>query len=71
VGALYVTLYGCARFFTEYFRTPDFEKTFFGITLSSGQLYSLPMIVAGLLMLAWAYRHNKPATPASAPSATR
>ncbi len=56
VGAMFTFLYGCARFFTENFRTPDFERTFFGITLSAGQIYSVPMIVGGLMMLRWAYR---------------
>ena len=56
VGAMYTLLYGCARFFTEYFRTPDYEVRFGGITISSGQLLSLPMIVAGIAMLAWVYR---------------
>ncbi len=55
VGAMYTLLYGCARFFTEYFRTPDYEVTFGGITISSGQLLSLPMIVAGIAMLTWVY----------------
>lgn len=55
VGALFVTLYGCARFFTEYFRTPDYEVNFIGITLSAGQMLSLPMIVVGVSLLAMAY----------------
>ena len=56
VGALYTLLYGCARFFTEYFRVPDWQTTIAGVTLSSGQILSIPMIVAGIIMLAWAYR---------------
>lgn len=56
VGAMFVTLYGCARFFTEYFRTPDYEVTFAGITISAGQMLSLPMIVGGAILLALAYR---------------
>lgn len=55
VGALFVTLYGCARFFTEFFRTPDFEVSIAGVTLSGGQLYSLPMIVGGGILLYLAY----------------
>jgi phosphatidylglycerol:prolipoprotein diacylglycerol transferase len=27
VGAMFTLLYGCARFFTEYFRVPDWETT--------------------------------------------
>ncbi len=56
VGALYTLLYGCARFFTEWFRTPDWETTVFGLPITSGQVLSLPMIVAALLMLVWSYQ---------------
>ena len=58
VGAMYTLLYGCARFVTEYFRTPDWETSFAGFTITSGQVLSLPMIVAALAMLVWAYRRN-------------
>lgn len=55
VGAVYTLLYGCARFFTEYFRVPDWQVTVAGVPITSGQMLSLPMIIAGLAMLAWAY----------------
>ncbi len=58
VGAMYTLLYGCARFFTEYFRTPDWERTYAGITLTSGQTLSLPMIIGALVLLAWAYKRK-------------
>ena len=54
VAAMFTLLYGCARIFTEYFRTPDWETSIAGITLSSGQVLSLPMVAAGLAMLWWA-----------------
>ncbi|WP_374582911.1 prolipoprotein diacylglyceryl transferase [Pseudoduganella sp.] len=56
VGALYVLLYGCARFFTEYFRTPDWEISVAGLPITSGQMLSLPMIIGAIAMLVWAYR---------------
>ncbi|MES2299983.1 MAG: prolipoprotein diacylglyceryl transferase [Pseudomonadota bacterium] len=56
VGAMYTLLYGCARFFTEYFRVPDWEVTVAGVPITSGQMLSLPMIVGGIAMLVWAYR---------------
>jgi phosphatidylglycerol:prolipoprotein diacylglycerol transferase len=69
VGAMYTLLYGCARFFTEYFRVPDWEITVAGVPVTSGQVLSLPMIIAGLAMLAWAYSHeSKPAGNARATS---
>ncbi|HEY4541139.1 MAG TPA: prolipoprotein diacylglyceryl transferase [Noviherbaspirillum sp.] len=58
VGAMFVLLYGMARFFTEYFRTPDYEVHFAGVTISAGQMLSLPMIVAGIVMLVYAYRRR-------------
>jgi phosphatidylglycerol---prolipoprotein diacylglyceryl transferase len=55
LGASYTLFYGCTRFFTEYFRTPDYEVNFLGVTISSGQLLSLPMIAVGLGVILWAY----------------
>jgi phosphatidylglycerol:prolipoprotein diacylglycerol transferase len=60
VSGMFSLLYGCARFFTEYFRTPDYEVSFSGITISAGQMLSLPMIVVGIILLAIAYK-TKPA----------
>lgn len=65
VGAMFTLLYGCARFFTEWFRVPDWETTVFGLPITSGQVLSLPMIVAALVMLAWAYR-QPPGQPVTA-----
>ncbi|MBV7537037.1 prolipoprotein diacylglyceryl transferase [Duganella sp. sic0402] len=56
VGAFYTLLYGCARFFTEYFRTPDWETTVLGLPITSGQVLSLPMVIAAIAMLVWAYK---------------
>ncbi|GIZ52017.1 prolipoprotein diacylglyceryl transferase [Noviherbaspirillum aridicola] len=59
VGGLFVMLYGMARFFTEYFRTPDYEVAFGPFTISAGQMLSLPMVAAGLAMLLVTYRLNR------------
>jgi phosphatidylglycerol:prolipoprotein diacylglycerol transferase len=59
VGAMFVLLYGMARFFTEYFRTPDYLVSFGGITISAGQMLSLPMIVFGSVVLLVTYRKNR------------
>jgi phosphatidylglycerol:prolipoprotein diacylglycerol transferase len=56
VGAMYTLLYGCARFFTERFRVPDYEVSFAGITISAGQMLSLPMVLAGIVLLTIAYK---------------
>jgi phosphatidylglycerol:prolipoprotein diacylglycerol transferase len=54
-GAMFMLLYGCARFFTEYFRVPDWQTTVAGLPITSGQVLSLPMIVGALAVLWWAY----------------
>ncbi|HEY0847092.1 MAG TPA: prolipoprotein diacylglyceryl transferase [Noviherbaspirillum sp.] len=59
VGAMFVGLYGAARFFTEYFRTPDYEVVFAGITISAGQMLSLPMIAFGVIALLITYRTHR------------
>lgn len=56
VGAMYVLLYGCARFFTEYFRVPDWTIDVASFQISAGQVLSLPMIIFGLGALYFAYR---------------
>jgi phosphatidylglycerol---prolipoprotein diacylglyceryl transferase len=62
VGAMFTLLYGLARFFTEYFRTPDYEVTFAGIMISAGQMLSVPLIAFGCIALfttyfiAWKYQ---------------
>jgi phosphatidylglycerol:prolipoprotein diacylglycerol transferase len=66
VGAMYTLLYGCARFFTEYFRTPDWEISVAGLPVTSGQMLSLPMIIAAIVMLVWAYRQPPQLAPKAA-----
>ncbi|MGK5024487.1 prolipoprotein diacylglyceryl transferase [Janthinobacterium sp. RB2R34] len=63
VGAMFTLLYGCARFFTEYFRTPDWEVVWFGVPITSGQMLSLPMIIGAIALLVWSYKSRIMATP--------
>ncbi|MFZ1181241.1 MAG: prolipoprotein diacylglyceryl transferase [Herbaspirillum sp.] len=58
VAGMFSLLYGCARFFTEYFRMPDYDVSCAGITLSAGQMLSAPMIVLGLILLVMAYHRQ-------------
>lgn len=69
VAAMFSLLYGCARFFTEYFRVPDYEVHFGGITISAGQMLSVPMIVLGIILLVLAYRLKQQAQPPLVPAA--
>jgi phosphatidylglycerol:prolipoprotein diacylglycerol transferase len=66
VSGLFALGYGCARFFTEYFRVPDYEVSLAGVTISAGQMLSLPMIAGGAILLILAYRN--PATQSLASS---
>jgi phosphatidylglycerol:prolipoprotein diacylglycerol transferase len=66
VSGVFALGYGCARFFTEYFRVPDYDVHFAGITISAGQMLSVPMIVLGLALLYVAYsRHDRAAISGS------
>ena len=60
VSGVFAAGYGCARFFTEYFRMPDYEVFIGSWSLSAGQMLSLPMIALGMALLFIAYK--KPAT---------
>jgi phosphatidylglycerol:prolipoprotein diacylglycerol transferase len=59
VSGVFALGYGCARFFTEYFRTPDYTVSFAGITISAGQMLSLPMIALGIVLLLLAYKKER------------
>ncbi|PKM11820.1 MAG: prolipoprotein diacylglyceryl transferase [Gammaproteobacteria bacterium HGW-Gammaproteobacteria-3] len=57
VTGLAVMLYGCFRFFVEFFRMPDAHLGYLALTwLTMGQILSTPMIAVGALLLCWAYR---------------
>lgn len=57
VSGIFMIGYGLLRSIAEFFREP--EDGFMGIStwgISMGQWLSLPMILAGVLLLVWAYR---------------
>ncbi len=58
VSGAFLVGYGVLRFAAEYFRTPD--AGIFGLSevVSMGQWLSLPMVLAGIAMLLWAFRKN-------------
>jgi phosphatidylglycerol:prolipoprotein diacylglycerol transferase len=61
VSGLFSLGYGCARFFTEYFRTPDYLVPLGPVTISAGQMLSIPLILLGIILLIIAYRkHERP-----------
>ncbi|TSA16944.1 MAG: prolipoprotein diacylglyceryl transferase [Betaproteobacteria bacterium] len=56
VSAIFLIGYGALRFSAEFFREPDDFLGLLAFNLSMGQWLSLPMIFAGIAMLAWATR---------------
>ena len=58
VSGLFALGYGGARFFTEFFRTPEYEVHPFGLTLSGSQMLCVPMMLLGLVLLLAAYRRT-------------
>ncbi len=64
VSGMFLIGYGVFRSFAEFFREPD--DGFMGVLtlgVSMGQWLSLPMIVAGVLMIVWVYRTPSAAAP--------
>ena len=55
-SGLFLAGYGSARFIAEYAREPDSFLGYLALGLTMGQWLSLPMIVAGAVMMRWAYR---------------
>ncbi|WP_440866159.1 prolipoprotein diacylglyceryl transferase [Symbiopectobacterium purcellii] len=58
VSGLFLIGYGVFRIITEFFRQPDAQLGLFGNFISMGQILSLPMVFAGILMMVWAYRRK-------------
>ncbi len=56
VSALFLLGYGCSRFTTEFFRQPDVGYELIFGWLSKGQLYSIPMIIVGVILFIKAYK---------------
>jgi phosphatidylglycerol:prolipoprotein diacylglycerol transferase len=60
-SGLFMLIYGVARFLIEFVRVPDEHIGYLaGGWLTEGQVLSVPMILAGVAMLAWAYRARQP-----------
>jgi phosphatidylglycerol:prolipoprotein diacylglycerol transferase len=60
-SGLFLLLYGLFRFAVEFVRVPDANRGYLLFDwMTMGQILSLPMIVAGLAMLAVAYRRREP-----------
>ncbi len=59
VSALFLFFYGIFRFFVEFYRVPDEHLDYLALGwVTMGQILTLPMIIAGVVMFAMAMRHG-------------
>ncbi|MFZ2508670.1 MAG: prolipoprotein diacylglyceryl transferase [Steroidobacteraceae bacterium] len=59
-AGLFLACYAACRIFVEFLRLPDAHIGYLASGwLTMGQLLSLPMLIAGLGMLAWSHRRNE------------
>jgi phosphatidylglycerol:prolipoprotein diacylglycerol transferase len=64
VSGLFLTLYGCFRILIEFVRVPDGGVYLALGWITRGQVYSLPMVIGGLVLLALAYARRAEAQSA-------
>jgi len=62
-SGLFLVGYGTCRFVAEYAREPDSFLGLLALNLTMGQWLSLPMVLAGIAMMAWAYQRVDKAEP--------
>jgi phosphatidylglycerol:prolipoprotein diacylglycerol transferase len=58
VSGFFLIGYGALRFIAEFTRQPDDFLGLLALGLSMGQWLSIPMILAGIAMMVWAYRKD-------------
>jgi phosphatidylglycerol---prolipoprotein diacylglyceryl transferase len=56
----FITIYGLARITGEHFREPDPQLGFLWGGLTMGMLLSMPMVIAGIIIIVRAWRHPAP-----------
>ncbi|NLE96568.1 MAG: prolipoprotein diacylglyceryl transferase, partial [Propionibacterium sp.] len=54
VAGLFLAGYGVLRFTAEFFREPDAHLGILGFGMSMGQWLSVPMVLAGVILISWA-----------------
>ncbi|MBQ8829580.1 MAG: prolipoprotein diacylglyceryl transferase [Burkholderiaceae bacterium] len=59
VSGIFLSGYGLGRFVVEFFREPDSFLGLQALSLSRGQWLSVPLIIAGIGMILWAYREKR------------
>jgi phosphatidylglycerol:prolipoprotein diacylglycerol transferase len=61
VSGLFLVGYGVLRFIAEYFREPDDFLGLLALNMSMGQWLCVPMVLAGVALMAWSVRRPGPA----------
>src|ERR1700739_2458913 len=56
----FIALYGLARIAGEHFREPDPQLGFLWGGLAMGMILSVPMVIAGIIIIVWAWRRQMP-----------
>jgi len=65
VSGLFLIGYAVARMSGELFRQPDVQLGFLMFGTTMGQLLSIPLLVAGIILILWAWRRPPIASAAS------
>ena len=64
IAGLFLLGYGVFRIIVEFAREPDAHLGFLTFGLTMGQILSLPMVIAGIALIAYGYSHKKPVNDA-------
>ena len=59
IGGAFLAGYGLARIIVEFFREPDAHLGFLLGFTTMGQVLSFPLIIAGVILIAWGYRAKR------------
>ena len=59
IGGAFLAGYGVARIVVEFFREPDAHLGFLLGFTTMGQVLSLPLVIAGAALIAWAFRAKR------------
>ena len=70
LSGLFLAGYAVARMSGELFRQPDAQLGFLVFGTTMGQLLSVPLLVAGIVLILWARRRPATAAPATGPTAS-
>lgn len=53
LAGVFLTGYGCARFFVEFFREPDLQIGYIAGVITMGQVLCVPMILGGIILICY------------------